>query len=110
MSGMPHVSAVITNLGAELALVDRFQDALQGEVTRRQELLRRAGNFVNVREYEKARLGGRAELEPLPALMIVADEFSELLAAKPEFIESLHQHRPRGPFPRGAPTPRLTAT
>ncbi len=88
MSGMPHVSAVITNLGAELALVDRFQDALQGEVTRRQELLREAGNYVNVREYEKARLGGRTELEPLPALMIVADEFSELLAAKPEFIES----------------------
>ncbi|MFV0634854.1 type VII secretion protein EccCa [Demequina sp.] len=88
MSGMPHVSAVITNLGAELALVDRFQDALQGEVTRRQELLRRAGNFVNVRDYEKARLGGRSDLTPLPALMIVADEFSELLAAKPEFIES----------------------
>ena len=88
MSGMPHVSAVITNLGAELALVDRFQDALQGEVTRRQELLRKAGNFVNVRDYEKARLGGRSDLPPLPALMIVADEFSELLAAKPEFIES----------------------
>lgn len=88
MSGMPHVSAVITNLGAELALVDRFQDALQGEVTRRQELLREAGNYVNVREYEKARLGGRSDLAPLPALMIVADEFSELLAAKPEFIES----------------------
>lgn len=88
MSDVPHVSAVITNLGAELALVDRFQDALQGEVTRRQELLREAGNFVNVREYEKARLGGRTDLAPLPALMIVADEFSELLAAKPEFIES----------------------
>lgn len=88
MADVPHVSAVITNLGAELALVDRFQDALQGEVTRRQELLREAGNFVNVREYEKARLAGRTDLAPLPALMIVADEFSELLAAKPEFIES----------------------
>lgn len=88
MAGMPHVSAIITNLGEEIALVDRFQDALQGEVTRRQELLRSAGNFVNVSEYEKARKGDRSDLPPLPALLIVADEFSELLAAKPEFIES----------------------
>ncbi|MGN8026720.1 type VII secretion protein EccCa [Microbacterium sp. 22242] len=88
MSGMPHVSAIITNLGSELSLVDRFQDALQGEVVRRQELLRAAGNFANVSDYEKARRGGRTDLAPLPALLIVADEFSELLAAKPEFVES----------------------
>ncbi|UOE43954.1 type VII secretion protein EccCa [Agromyces larvae] len=88
MAGMPHVSAIITNLGEELTLVDRFQDALQGEVTRRQELLRASGNFANVSDYEKARRGGRSDLAPLPALLIVADEFSELLAAKPEFIES----------------------
>lgn len=88
MSEMPHVSAIITNLGQELSLVDRFQDALQGEITRRQELLRLAGNYSNVGEYEHARRGGRTELEPLPALMIVVDEFSELLAAKPEFVDS----------------------
>lgn len=88
MAGMPHVSAIITNLGSELALVDRFQDALQGEVVRRQELLRAAGNFANVTDYEKARRNGRTDLAPLPALVIVADEFSELLAAKPEFVES----------------------
>ncbi|MDR6199576.1 S-DNA-T family DNA segregation ATPase FtsK/SpoIIIE [Microbacterium sp. SORGH_AS428] len=88
MAGMPHVSAIITNLGSELALVDRFQDALQGEIVRRQELLRAAGNFANVSDYEKARRGGRTDLAPLPALLIVADEFSELLAAKPEFVES----------------------
>jgi len=88
MKDMPHVSSVITNLGEELALVDRFQDALQGELTRRQELLRASGNFANVYDYEKARKEGRSDLAPLPALLIVADEFSELLAAKPEFIES----------------------
>lgn len=88
MAEMPHVSAVITNLGSELALVDRFQDALQGEVVRRQELLRSAGNFANVGEYEAARRGGRGDLAPLPALLIVVDEFSELLTAKPEFVDS----------------------
>jgi len=88
MAAMPHVSAVITNLGSELALVDRFQDALQGEIVRRQELLRAAGNFANVGEYEAARRGGRSDLAPLPALLVVVDEFSELLSAKPEFVES----------------------
>ncbi len=88
MADMPHVSAVITNLGDEIALVDRMQDALQGEMTRRQELLRASGNFVNVTEYEKARRGGRTDLAPLPALLIVADEFSELLSAKAEFADT----------------------
>jgi S-DNA-T family DNA segregation ATPase FtsK/SpoIIIE len=87
MADMPHVSAIITNLGEELTLVDRMQDALQGEMVRRQELLRSAGNFANVADYEKARKGGRTDLEPLPALLIVCDEFSELLSAKPEFVD-----------------------
>jgi S-DNA-T family DNA segregation ATPase FtsK/SpoIIIE len=87
MADLPHVSAIITNLGEELTLVDRMQDALQGEMTRRQELLRAAGNFANVTDYERARAGGRTDLEPLPALLIVADEFSELLSAKPEFVD-----------------------
>ncbi len=81
-----HVSAVITNLEDELPLVDRMRDALAGEINRRQELLRAAGNFANVTDYERARASG-AELEPLPALFIVVDEFSELLAQKPDFAE-----------------------
>lgn len=87
MADMPHVAAVITNLGDDLTLVDRMQDAITGEMVRRQELLRDAGNFANVADYEKARKGGRTDLAPLPALFIVADEFSELLAAKPDFTE-----------------------
>ncbi len=86
MSEMPHVSAVITNLAGELTLVDRMQDALSGEMVRRQELLREAGNFASVRDYEKARAAGE-DLAPLPSLFIVVDEFSEMLSAKPEFID-----------------------
>ncbi|MEZ5096363.1 MAG: type VII secretion protein EccCa [Nocardioides sp.] len=85
-SQMPHVSAVITNLAQELTLVDRMQDALSGEMVRRQELLRQAGNFASVRDYERARTAGE-QLEPLPSLLIVVDEFSEMLSAKPEFID-----------------------
>jgi S-DNA-T family DNA segregation ATPase FtsK/SpoIIIE len=83
---LPHVSAVITNLEDELPLVDRMHDALHGELVRRQELLRAAGNHASLRDYEQAREQG-ADLRPLPTLFIVLDEFSELLSAKPEFIE-----------------------
>ena len=86
MSGMPHVSAMITNLENELTLVDRMQDALSGEMVRRQELLRDAGNYASVRDYERARAAGE-DLAPLPSLFIVVDEFSEMLSAKPEFID-----------------------
>ncbi|MFN2495300.1 MAG: type VII secretion protein EccCa [Pseudonocardiaceae bacterium] len=86
MEDAPHVAAVITNLADDLTQVARMQDALAGEMTRRQELLRSAGNFANVKDYERARENG-ADLDPLPALFIVIDEFSELLAQQPEFID-----------------------
>ncbi len=57
---LPHTSAVITNLADELPLVDRMRDALQGEVVRRQELLRAAGNFASLRDYCAARARGTA--------------------------------------------------
>lgn len=86
MAQLPHVSAVITNLANELTLVDRMNDALSGEMVRRQELLRDAGNYASVRDYEKARAAGE-DLAPLPSLFLVVDEFSEMLSAKPEFID-----------------------
>ncbi|MFF7365530.1 type VII secretion protein EccCa [Streptomyces sp. NPDC008125] len=86
MDELPHTSAVITNLAEELPLVGRMQDALHGELMRRQELLRRAGNYSSVLEYEKARASG-TPLAPLPSLFIVVDEFSELLSAHRDFME-----------------------
>ncbi|MDH2425078.1 type VII secretion protein EccCa [Sphaerisporangium sp. TRM90804] len=83
---LPHVSAVITNLEDELPLVDRMYDALHGEMVRRQELLRAAGNYASLRDYERAREQG-ADLRALPTLFVVLDEFSELLSAKPEFVD-----------------------
>ncbi|MEU8718391.1 type VII secretion protein EccCa [Streptomyces sp. NPDC048663] len=85
MDRLPHTSAVITNLADELHLVDRMRDSLNGEMMRRQELLRESG-YSSLFEYEKARLGG-TPLAPLPSLLVVVDEFSELLANKPEFID-----------------------
>ncbi|MEU3459434.1 type VII secretion protein EccCa [Streptomyces sp. NPDC006733] len=83
---LPHTSAVITNLADEVALVSRMQDALHGELIRRQELLRAAGNYTSALEYEKARQSG-LPLQPLPSLFVVVDEFSELLSAHRDFME-----------------------
>lgn len=82
----PHVAAVITNLADEAPLVARMQEALAGEMNRRQQLLRTAGNFVSVAAYENARHGG-ARLSALPTLFIIVDEFSELLSQHPDFAE-----------------------
>ncbi|MEU8023837.1 type VII secretion protein EccCa [Micromonospora haikouensis] len=83
---LPHTAAVITNLADALPLVDRMVDAINGELMRRQELLRRAGNYASLRDYERARAAG-TPLAPLPSLLLVCDEFSELLSAKPDFID-----------------------
>ncbi|OYN85857.1 type VII secretion protein EccCa [Parenemella sanctibonifatiensis] len=86
LDSLPHTSAVITNLEGELTLVDRMQDAIAGEMERRMEVLRAAGNFKNREDYDEARRNGQ-DLPPMPSLFVVVDEFSELLAARPEFIE-----------------------
>ena len=86
MATMPHTAAVITNMADDLTMVDRMRDAIVGEMNRRQELLRDGGNFKNIHDYEKARAAG-AQLTPMPNLLIVLDEFSEMLTAKPDFLD-----------------------
>ncbi|BAJ32724.1 type VII secretion protein EccCa [Kitasatospora setae] len=83
---LPHTSAVITNLADEAALVDRMRDALHGELNRRQELLRAAGTYSSLLDYENARAAG-TPLDPLPTLFVVVDEFSELLSAHRDFMD-----------------------
>jgi DNA segregation ATPase FtsK/SpoIIIE, S-DNA-T family len=82
----PHVAAVITNLSDKAALVTRMRDALTGEMQRRQEVLRAAGNLDGIAAYERTRRAG-AQLGPLPALFIIVDEFSELLSQHSDFAE-----------------------
>ncbi|HSX68334.1 FtsK/SpoIIIE domain-containing protein [Nocardioides sp.] len=76
LAELPHTSGLITNLVDDLALVDRMQDALAGELTRRQEVLRAAG-----------RSSARELGDELPTLVVVVDEFTELLAARPDLAE-----------------------
>ena len=84
---LPHVAAVITNLAEQAVLVARMRDALTGELNRRQELLRRAGNLSSLAGYERARVRS-PELPALPALVVICDEFTELLVQHPDLAET----------------------
>ncbi|MFJ1602622.1 type VII secretion protein EccCb [Streptomyces sp. NPDC088253] len=84
---LPHVAGVITNLENEAGLVERVHTSLAGEVTRRQQVLKDAGNIADIGHYAALRATKRPDLEPLPHLFVVIDEFGELLTAKPDFID-----------------------
>lgn len=86
MEQIPHIAGIITNLQDDLTLIDRMHDALFGEMQRRQQALKLAGNLPNVTAYQDL-IDGGAVLEPLPHLLVIVDEFSELLTAKPDFAE-----------------------
>ncbi|MGB6022381.1 MAG: type VII secretion protein EccCa [Ornithinimicrobium sp.] len=86
----PHVSGVITNLSDDATLVERVYASLEGEVRRRQQVLKDAGDLADVTAYrkhrkERARQG--ESIPPLPHLLVIIDEFGELLTARPDFIE-----------------------
>ncbi|HEV3495671.1 MAG TPA: type VII secretion protein EccCb [Actinomycetes bacterium] len=86
LARLPQVAGLITNLQADVSMVDRALAALKGELARRQRLLHLAGNLPDLRAYG-ARRAADPELEPLPSLLVVVDEFGELLAARPEFLD-----------------------
>src|SRR5262249_20145902 len=83
---LPHVQGVVSNLKKSAHKLDRLEAVVRGEVMRREEL-RNVTGYKDVRDYEAARATTKPGLEPLGALLIVADEFSELLAIRPEMAK-----------------------
>ncbi len=86
LAELPHAAGMITNLQHDLSLIDRMHAALFGEQQRRQSILRAAGNLDDVAAY-RALQRTDPTLEPLPHLLLIVDEFGELLANRPEFID-----------------------
>jgi DNA segregation ATPase FtsK/SpoIIIE, S-DNA-T family len=86
LARLPHAAGLITNLQRDGSLVDRMRDALLGEQERRQAMLRDAGNIDDIRAYRQAREQDPS-LPPMPYLLVVVDEFGELLSSRPEFID-----------------------
>ncbi|MET1155528.1 type VII secretion protein EccCa [Arthrobacter sp.] len=86
----PQVSGVITNLADDASLIERIYSSLNGEVIRRQEVLKAAGNIANITDYHlhrQERLARGEAMAPLPHLVVIIDEFGELLTARPDFID-----------------------
>ncbi|MEU6664049.1 type VII secretion protein EccCa [Streptomyces sp. NPDC046821] len=84
---LPHVAGMITNLENQAGLVERVHASLAGEVKRRQQVLKDAGNIADIGSYAHLRATSRPDLEALPHLFVVIDEFGELITAKPDFID-----------------------
>jgi S-DNA-T family DNA segregation ATPase FtsK/SpoIIIE len=85
-AALPHVAGIITNLQDDTSMVDRAYDALLGEQQRRQRMLHEAGNLDNIRQYQ-AKWRSNPQMEPMPHLVIIADEFAELIAQRPDFLD-----------------------
>ncbi len=85
LATLPHVAGMVTNLDADAARIDRFRDALAGEVQGRQELFAAAG-VTSLDSYAGIRTH-RTDLRALPRLLVIVDEFSELLGSRPDLAE-----------------------
>ncbi|WP_460662127.1 type VII secretion protein EccCa [Kribbella swartbergensis] len=84
--GVPHVAGIITNLRDDASLIERAYKSLEGEVLRRQQVLKDAGNIANITDYRLHRQQ-KPDLPPLPHLFVIIDEFGELLNERPDFID-----------------------
>jgi S-DNA-T family DNA segregation ATPase FtsK/SpoIIIE len=68
---------------------------MEAELRHREHALRDAG-LGHVREYQRLRDTERPELEPMPRLVVVIDEFATLVKALPDFVDSLVSIAQRG--------------
>ena len=83
--GLPHLLGTITNIdGKEVERSLRF---IKAELERRQRYFNEAG-VNHIDKYIRAYKDG-AVSEPLPHLVLIVDEFAELKAQQPEFMQEL---------------------
>lgn len=90
---LPHVAGIITNL--DQGSMQRSLAAIQSEVTRRQKL------FAEIsKTYDKSNIDidkyrslchEHKEMQTVSHLFIIADEFAELKALQPQFLDCLKQ-------------------
>jgi type VII secretion protein EccCa/type VII secretion protein EccCb len=86
LAGLPHVAGSLSNLGKDdRHLAERMRKAINGEIHRRYRLFKEAG-ARDANEYEEMRLAGR-DLEPVPVLLVIIDEYLELFHHHQEWIQ-----------------------
>jgi DNA segregation ATPase FtsK/SpoIIIE, S-DNA-T family len=82
---LPHVAGLVTNLGADPSSLERVRHALEGELDRRQQILRDLGHdSLTTAAAADAHEPGR----PFGSLVVVVDELSELIERHPALIDT----------------------
>ncbi|WP_396911778.1 type VII secretion protein EccCa [Mycolicibacterium sp.] len=80
-AGTPHVSCVMTDLEGDQAELGRFVDGTFGEIARRKAIVDSIGasdaEDYNRRRVDAARDSNGPQLDPLPRLFVVVDEFTQ---------------------------------
>lgn len=80
-AGAPHVSCVMTDLEGDQAELGRFVDGTFGEIARRKAIVDSIGasdaEDYNRRRVDAARDPNGPQLDPLPRLFVVVDEFTQ---------------------------------
>ena len=88
---LPHLAGTITNL--DVNEINRSLSSLQSELKRRQRIFNEARDKCNestidIYKYQKLYREGKVD-EPIAHLIIISDEFAELKAQQPEFMDEL---------------------
>ncbi|MDR0355918.1 MAG: type VII secretion protein EssC [Deltaproteobacteria bacterium] len=83
--GLPHLSGVITNLGGNAT--NRALLSINAEIKSRQRIFNEY-KVKHIDAYIELYRSGTAT-EPMPHLLIIADEFAELKKEQPEFVRAL---------------------
>ncbi len=88
---LPHLAGTITNLDG--AAINRSLISIQSELRRRQAIFNEARKVSNegtmdIYKYQQL-YRDKVVSEPVPHLFIISDEFAELKAQQPEFMEQL---------------------
>ena len=86
LKDLPHLAGTITNL--DEALLERSLMFIRAELKKRQRMLAENG-CAHVDEYEQRYRKRPAQLEAMPHLILIVDEFAELRAEQPEFMKEL---------------------
>ena len=86
--GMPHLAGVITNLGG--GQTTRALLSIKSEIQRRQAVFSEFG-VNNIDKYQKLyyRKDRPDGMQPVPHLIMIADEFAELRQDQPDFMKQL---------------------
>ncbi|MCL2554849.1 MAG: FtsK/SpoIIIE domain-containing protein, partial [Actinomycetia bacterium] len=85
-AALPHTVGLVTDLDEQLS--ERALRCLEAELHHRERLLRETG-LSHVRDYQRLRDTGRTDVEPMPRLAVVIDEFATLVKALPDFVDAL---------------------